>query len=72
MVGRVWVQVESDGQVIFSGILNSGDIRRWTASRQLMLWTGDAANVQVTYNGKSLGRLGSPGQVLKVTWTATS
>src|SRR5262249_30085223 len=23
MVGRVWVQVESDGQVIFSGILNA-------------------------------------------------
>jgi cytoskeletal protein RodZ len=72
MVGRVWVQVESDGQVIFSGILNTGDIRQWSASHQLMIWTGDAANVQVTYNGKSLGRLGSPGQVLKVTWTATS
>jgi cytoskeletal protein RodZ len=72
MVGRVWVQVESDGRVIFSGILNTGDTRRWSAGRQLMLWTGDAANVQVTYNGKSLGRLGSPGQVLKVTWTATS
>jgi cytoskeletal protein RodZ len=72
MAGRVWVQVESDGRVIFSGILNAGDSRRWSASHQLMLWTGDAANVQVTFNGKSLGRLGSPGQVLKVTWTATS
>jgi cytoskeleton protein RodZ len=71
MLGRVWLQVESDGHVSFSGILNAGDNRSWSATKEIMLWAGDAANVSVTFNGKSIGRLGSPGQVLKVTWTAT-
>jgi len=69
--GRVWTQVQADGKVVFSGILNSGDQRTWTATDNLMLWAGNAGLVTVTYNGKPLGRLGSPGEVMKVTWTAT-
>ncbi|HEX5417358.1 MAG TPA: RodZ domain-containing protein [Chloroflexota bacterium] len=69
--GRVWTQVEADGKVIFSGILNSGDKQTWSANDSLMLWTGNAGLMTVTYNGKSLGKLGSPGEVMKVTWTAT-
>ncbi len=68
--GRVWLQVEADGKVVFSGILMPGDKRTWTASKSLMLWSGNAGNVQVTYNGKSLGALGPFGKVVKVTWTA--
>lgn len=69
--GRVWTQVQADGKVVFSGILNSGDKQTWTATDNLMLWTGNAGLVTVTYNGKALGKLGSPGEVMKVTWTAT-
>lgn len=68
--GRVWLQVEADGKVVFSGILMPGDKRTWTASKSLMLWSGNAGNVQVTYNGKSLGTLGPLGKVMKVTWTS--
>ncbi|HUX85405.1 MAG TPA: RodZ domain-containing protein [Chloroflexota bacterium] len=70
--GRVWVQVEADGNVVFSGILQGGDKHTWTASRTLMIWSGNAGNVAVTYNGKPLGPLGPPGEVVKVTWTATA
>lgn len=69
--GRVWTQVEADGKVVFSGILNSGDKQSWTANDSLLLWTGNAGLTTVTYNGKPLGKLGSPGEVMKVTWTAT-
>ncbi len=68
---RVWVQVEGDGKVLFSGILNAGDKRTWTATEKLMVWSGNAGNVSVVFNGKPLGRLGPPGEVVKVTWTAT-
>ncbi|MGH2459210.1 MAG: helix-turn-helix domain-containing protein [Chloroflexota bacterium] len=68
--GRVWLQVEADGKVIFSGILTSGDKRTWTADKSLMLWSGNAGNVLVTLNGKSLGAMGPFGKVLKVTWTS--
>ncbi len=70
--GRVWLQVEADGKVVFSGILMPGDKRTWTASKSLMLWSGNAGNVQVTYNGKSLGTLGPVGKVMKVTWNASA
>jgi cytoskeletal protein RodZ len=69
---RAWVQVESDNRVVFSGTLNPGEHRSWAAAQRLMLWTGNAAGVSVTYNGKSLGRLGAVGEVVKLTWTATS
>jgi hypothetical protein len=69
--GRVWVQVEADDKVIFSGILNPGDARTWTATDKLLVWSGNGGNVGVSFNGKSLGRLGSPGEVVRVTWTAT-
>jgi cytoskeletal protein RodZ len=70
--GRVWVQVQADRKVIFTGILNAGDQRTWTANQSLMIWSGNAGDVSVTFNGKNLGRLGAPGQVVKVTWTATA
>lgn len=68
--GRVWLQVEADGQVVFSGILTSGEKRTWTAAKSLMLWSGNAGNVMVTYNGKSLGAMGPLGKVVRMTWTA--
>ncbi|HLH72317.1 MAG TPA: RodZ domain-containing protein [Chloroflexota bacterium] len=70
--GRVWMQVEADGKVVFSGILQNGDKHTWRANRTLMIWSGDAGNVSVTYNGKPLGPLGRPGEVVRVTWTATA
>lgn len=70
ILGRVWLQVEADGKVVFSGILMPGDHRTWTATKSVMLWSGNAGNVQITYNGRALGPLGPAGKVVKVTWSA--
>lgn len=70
--GRVWVQVQTDGKVAFSGIMTAGEHRSWTATKSIMVWAGNAGYVSVVYNGKNLGPLGPPGEVLKVTWTATA
>ena len=51
--------------------VNAGEKRTWTAADKLLLWSGNAGNVSVIFNGKSLGRLGAPGEVVKVTWVAT-
>jgi cytoskeletal protein RodZ len=71
MSDRVWIQVEADGKVVFSGIVASGDRHTWNANSTLLIWSGNAGAVDVTYNGKPLGKLGAPGEVVKVTWTAT-
>lgn len=67
---RVWVQVQADDKVIFSGILNAGDSRTWTAKQKLLIWAGNGDSLEVTFNGKPLGTIGRPGEVVRVTWTA--
>lgn len=67
---RVWVQVQADDRVIFSGILMAGNTRTWTAKQKLMIWAGNGGSVIATFDGKLLGPIGRPGEVVKVTWTA--
>jgi cytoskeletal protein RodZ len=67
---RVWAQVDADGQVVYSGILQSGEKKTWKADRILLLHVGDGGLVEVTHNGQSLGRLGQAGEVVKREWTS--
>jgi cytoskeletal protein RodZ len=68
--GRVWAQVEADGQVVFSGILQTSEKKTWKADRTLLLHVGNAGLVEVTHNGQTLGKLGPPGEVVKRAWTS--
>jgi cytoskeleton protein RodZ len=69
--GRVWAQVESDGQVSYSGILMPGERKVWRAERKLSLYVGDGALVEVIHNGQTLGPLGAKGEVARQEWSAT-
>jgi cytoskeletal protein RodZ len=69
--GRVWVQVESDGQIAYSGILMPGEKKTWRAERRVLMHVGDGAMVDLTFNGRTLGRAGPPGEVVKAEWVAT-
>ncbi len=55
----VWMQVKSDGSVIFQNVLNKGAQESWMAKEELELWTGNAAALELVLNGKPLGSLGS-------------
>lgn len=54
----VWVQIKSDGSVIFQNVLPKGSQEHWTAKRELELWTGNAGAMQLLLNGKPLTGLG--------------
>jgi cytoskeleton protein RodZ len=69
--GRVWAQVEADGQVVFSGILQTSDKKTWKADRRILLHVGNASLVEVTYNGQALGHIGPEGEVVKREWTSS-
>src|SRR5581483_10735893 len=69
--GRVWVQVEADGQVTFAGILQPGEHKVWRAERRLSLYVGDAGLVDVIYNGLAVGQIGPKGEVAKKEWLAS-
>lgn len=68
---RVWLQAEADGQVVFSGILQTTERKTWRAERRIALHIGDAGLVEVAHNGRALGTLGPRGEVIRREWIAT-
>lgn len=55
----VWMQVKSDGTVIFQNVLPKGSKESWTAKEELELWTGNAGAMELSLNGRPLGSPGS-------------
>jgi cytoskeletal protein RodZ len=55
---EVWLQVKSDGTVIFQNVLSKGSSETWIARKELELWTGNASAMDLHLNGKQLGSLG--------------
>jgi len=54
-----WVSIVADGQVQWEGTLNANTERTIQAGKELVLKTGNAAGIEVSYNGKPLGALGT-------------
>lgn len=49
-----WVQVTADGKVLLEAVLASGTDRSFEASKKFVVKLGNAAGVEVSYNGKTL------------------
>lgn len=64
--GISWVRVIADGERLFQGILQEGEARTWAAERELTIRIGNASAVDLTLNGRSLGALGRPGEVVEL------
>lgn len=62
--GRSWLRVVADGREVFVGFIRDGERRRWEARESLAVRLGNAGAVAVTVNGRSLGPLGGPGEVV--------
>lgn len=66
---RSWVRTIADGVTVFEGFLNGGDRQLWQARHEMILRIGNASAVDLTVNGRPLGRLGNPGDVVVKTFT---
>lgn len=66
---RTWVRVTVDGAVAFEGLLMPEEHRTWQGQQSIQLLTGNAAGLTVAFNGRSIGALGTRGQVVQRTWT---
>ncbi|GAB3680324.1 helix-turn-helix domain-containing protein [Angustibacter aerolatus] len=63
-----WVSVRgASGETMFSGLLSSGEKKRFTASDALKVTLGNAGGVQLTVNGQSVGAAGRNGEVKRLT-----
>ncbi len=54
-----WMQVKSDGRIIFEDVLSKGKEEKWIAKEKIELWVGNAEGLNLILNGKELG---SPGK----------
>lgn len=66
---RTWVSLSSDGKTVFSGVLDASQTKNIEGLENAKLLTGNAAGLDVRWNGKLIGPLGMRGQVKMVVFT---
>ncbi|MDH7485539.1 MAG: DUF4115 domain-containing protein [Anaerolineae bacterium] len=65
---RTWLEVYTDDQDAFVGLLEPGDDRGWQAQVRVRMTIGNAGGLEVTVNGERLGFLGDRDEVVRITW----
>ncbi|WP_448532837.1 helix-turn-helix domain-containing protein [Parathermosynechococcus lividus] len=63
--GASWLEVEADGEVVYTGILEAGTERSWQAKERLIVRTGNAGDVKVSVNNGPATPMGAVGEVIE-------
>jgi cytoskeleton protein RodZ len=66
--GRSWILVVADDVVVYQAFVTAGERRRWQANGSMTVRVGNAGVVILTVNGRSVGPLGGPGEVVSRTF----
>ncbi|MGC9372537.1 MAG: RodZ domain-containing protein [Thermovirgaceae bacterium] len=59
-----WIRVTKNGDITYQGTLQNGDVREITVDSATRIRYGNAGAVTHSWNGKSLGSVGSNGEVV--------
>lgn len=51
---RAWVSIKSDGRIMVRGIIKPPEIKTIRATDQVVFWTGNVGDVEVSFNGKNV------------------
>jgi cytoskeleton protein RodZ len=65
---RAWLQVLTDGQIAFQGLVAAGTAQSYQAKSVIVVRTGNAGAIAVTHNGHALGVLGQRNAVVEFIW----
>lgn len=68
---RVFVRVSVDGNVEFEGRMAPREVKVFAGDQQVVILTGNAAALRITYNGQDLGLLGGTGEVVSRVYLET-
>ncbi len=60
-----WTQVEVDGEAVFEGMNEPGEVLRYEGVEEIFIRTGNAAALNVNYNGQDIGPMGERGEVVE-------
>ena len=63
-----WTAIQSDGRLVYSGVLTAGDQRAVRGRKEVVVKAGNVGGVDLHFNGKKLDRLGENGQVRTLTF----
>lgn len=66
---KTWVSLSAGGKTLFAGILDASERKDLDGLENAKLVTGNAAGLDVRWNGKPLGPLGPRGQVRTIIFT---
>ena len=66
---KTWVSIFSDGKRVFSGFLEPSQSKTLGGKDAFRMRVGNAGGVEITWNGKQIGPVGSKGQVRDVVFT---
>ena len=69
---RCWTEVTVDGKNVFEGIIENGKTQSWQGKESIVVRAGNAGALEVTANGKKLGKFGDEGDVVERTFTRTT
>ncbi|MER3432767.1 MAG: hypothetical protein C4288_04880 [Leptolyngbya sp. ERB_1_1] len=67
-----WVEVVVDGNVAFEGTLTKGTQRTWNGKRKVVVNSGNAGGVSLSYNNAPFKPMGTSGEVQSATLPPTS
>ena len=66
---RCWTQVTADGKTVYEGTAEKGQTFTWKGKERVVVTAGNAGAVELTWNGKSQGKLGKEGDVIEKRFT---
>jgi cytoskeletal protein RodZ len=66
---RCWTSVTADGKIVYEGVPTAGETMSWQAERTIIVNFGNAAAVEVAFNGTPVGKLGEQGEVITRTFS---
>ena len=69
---RCWTEVSVDGKSVFEGIIEKGKTESWKGKESVVIRAGNAGALDVTFNGRKLGKFGDNGEVLERTFSKTT
>ena len=68
-IENTWVSVhDDDGKQLFEGLVDADKTKSWTAKKKLKLILGNAGGVKLKVNGKDVGKPGSEGDVIRLSF----
>jgi cytoskeletal protein RodZ len=68
---QCWTSVTADNKMIYEGTPQAGETLTWAAEQNITIKAGNAGGVDIVYNGQSLGKLGTKGEVIVKTFSAS-